>query len=202
YRQTCEAVGVGQFAKLYADFGDVHSCDFWSWWKSHSHLFAEPEAREAKPFDPSDMQEDDQSEYIYIRIPRENPLKLTLKQVTRIVKPKLVKRERNKIITQARYKVAAKPLLVSLDKHLKVWDARRNNPDATLEELADIAGIKVEETVNHETLNTPFNRYSDDYIRRVVKRRKELAVQRHLRIAEQYIQNVVEQETFPLRTTR
>ena len=202
YRQTCEAGGIGQFAKLYADFGDVHSCDFWSWWKTHSHLFAEPEAREAKPFDPSDMQEDDQSEFIYIRIPRENPLKLTLKQVTRIVKPKLVKRERNKIITQARYKVAAKPLLVSLDKHLKVWDARRDNPDATLEELADIAGIKVEETVNHETLNTPFNRYSNDYIRRVVKRRKELAVQRHLRIAEQYIQNVAEQEKFPYRTSR
>jgi hypothetical protein len=202
YRQTCEAGGVGQFARLYADFGDVHSCDFWSWWKSHTHLFAEPEAREAKPFEPADMQEDDQSEFIYIRIPRENPLKLTLKQVTRIVKPKLVKRERNKIITQARYKVATKPLLVSLDMHLRVWDARRDNPDATHEEWADIAGVKVNEIVNNETLTTPLNRYSDDYIRRVVKRRKELAVQRHLRIAEQYIQNVAEQETFPLRTSR
>jgi hypothetical protein len=86
--------------------------------------------------------------------------------------------------------------------HLRVWDAKRHNPDATLEELADIAGIKVNETVNNETLNTPLNRYSNDYIRRVVKRRKELAVQRHLRIAEQYIQNVAERETFPLRTTR
>lgn len=86
--------------------------------------------------------------------------------------------------------------------HLKVWDARRDNPDSTLEELADIAGVKVNEIVNNETLTTPLNRYSDDYIRRVVKRRKELAVQRHLRIAEQYIQNVAEQETFPLRTSR
>jgi hypothetical protein len=203
YRQTCEAGGIGQFAKLYADFGDVHSCDFWSWWKSHSHLFSEPEARKAEPFDPSDMQEDDQSEFIYIRIPRENPLKLTLKQVTRIVKPKLVKRERNKIITQARYKVAAKPLLPSLDMHLRVWDARRDNPNATLEELADNANLDIDHHVKGETLaHRAALGLPDDDIRKVLKRRKELAVQRHLRIAEQYIQNVAEQEKFPHRTSR
>jgi hypothetical protein len=203
YLQTCEAGGIGQFAKLYADFGDVHSCDFWSWWKSHSHLFSEPEARKAEPFDPSDMQEDDQSEFIYIRIPRENPLKLTLRQVTRIVKPKLVKRDNRKIVTQARYKVATKPLLPSLDMHLKVWDARRDNPSATLAELADISGVSINHDVNGETLaNRAALRLSDDKIRKVLKRRKELVVQRHLRIAEQYIQNVAEQETFPLRTSR
>ena len=203
YRQTCEAGGIGQFAKLYADFGDVNSGDFWSWWKSHSPLFAEPEAREAKPFVPSEMQEDDQSEFIYIRIPRENPLKLTLKQVTRIVKPKLVKRERNKIITQARYKVATKPLLPSLDMHLRVWDARRDNPDATLEELADNANLDIDHHVKGETLaHRAALRLPADDIRKVLKRRKELAVQRHLRIAKQYIQNVAEKETFPLRTSR
>lgn len=203
YRQTCEAGGIGQFAKLYADFGDVHSGDFWSWWKSHSHLFAEPEAREAKPFEPSEIQDQNQNEFIYIRIPRENSLKLTLRQVTRIVKPKLVKRERNKIITQARYQVATKPLLPSLDTHLRVWDARRDNPDATLEQLADIANMDIDHHVKGETLtHRAALRLPDDDIRKVLKRRKELAVQRHLRIAEQYIQNVAEKATFPLRTSR
>lgn len=203
YRETCEAGGIGQFAKLYADFGDVHSCDFWSWWKSHSHLFSEPEARKAEPFDPSDMQEDDQGDFIYIRIPRENPLKLTLRQVTRIVKPKLVKRDSRKIVTQARYKVATKPLLPSLDMHLRVWDARRDNPDATLEDLADIAEVSINHVVNGETLagRASIDRPADD-IRKVLKRRKELAVQRHLRIAKQYIQNVAEQAKFPLRSSR
>lgn len=203
YRQTCEAGGIGQFAKLYADFGDVHSGDFWSWWKSHSHLFAEPEAREANPFVPSEMQDQNQNEFIYIRIPRENSLKLTLKQVTRIVKPKLAKRERNKIITQARYKVATKPLLPSLDMHLRVWDARRDNPDATLEQLADNANLDIDHHVKGETLaHRAALGLPDDDIRKVLKRRKELAVQRHLRIAEQYIQNVAEKATFPLRTNR
>jgi len=54
---------------------------------------------------------------------------------------KLVKRDRKKGVTQADYKVATKPVLASLDMHLKVWDARRENPDATLERLADIAGV-------------------------------------------------------------
>jgi hypothetical protein len=203
YRQTCKAGGTGQFAKLYADFGDVHSCDFWSWWKTHSHLFSEPEAREAKPFDTSEMREDDQSEFIYIRIPRENPLKLTLRQVTRIVKPKLVKRDSRKIVTQARYKVATKPLLPSLDMHLRVWDARRDNPDATLEELAGIAEVSYNHVVKQETLaHRAALRLPDDDILKVLKRRKELAVQRHLRIAEQYIQNAAEKATFPLRTSR
>ena len=203
YRLTCEAGGIGKFAKLYADFGDVHSCDFWSWWKSHSHLFSEPEARKAETFDPSDMQEDDQSEFIYIRIPHENPLKLTLRQVTRIVKPKLVKRDSRKITTQALYKVATKPLLPSLDMHLRVWDARRDNPNATLEQLADNVNLDINHHVKSETLaHRAALRLPDDDIRKVLKRRKELAVQRHLRIAEQYIKNVAEQETFPLRSSR
>lgn len=203
YRKTCEAGGIGQFAKLYVDFGDVHSCDFWSWWKSHSHLFSEPEARKAEPFDPSDMQEDDQGDFIYIRIPRENQLKHSLTQVTRIVKRRLVKRDSRKIVTQARYKVATKPLLPSLDMHLRVWDARRDNPDATLEQLADIAEVSFNHDVKGESLGTrALLRLPDDDIRKVLKRRKELAVQRHLRIAEQYIQNVAERETFPFRTSR
>lgn len=203
YRETCEAGGVGKFAKLYADFGDVHAGDFWSWWKTHSHLFAEPEAREAEVFEPFSMQDQATDDFIYIRIPRENSLKLTLKQISRIVRPKLVKQARKKVVTQARYKVATKPLLASLDMHLKVWDARRDNPNATLEQLADIARVKINHDVKSETLaHRAALRLPDDDIRKVLKRRKELAVQRHLRIAEQYIHNVAEQEKFPLRTSR
>ena len=114
YRVTCEAGGIGEFAKLYADFGDVRSDDFWSWWKMHDHLFAEPKARQAELLNQAEMDDQESSDFIYIRIPRENPLKLTLKQVTRIVKPNLVKRDRKKIATQARYKVATKPVLPTL----------------------------------------------------------------------------------------
>lgn len=55
YRETCEAGGIGQYAKLYADFGDVHSGDFWSWWAKHDHLFAEPRARQAELVDHAEL---------------------------------------------------------------------------------------------------------------------------------------------------
>lgn len=204
YRQTCEAGGIGSYAKLYADFGDVHSGDFWSWWVKHDHLFAEPKARQVKVIAHAELgQLQDDYDVLYLRIPRENALKLTLKQVTRIVKPKLIKRDRTKVATQARYKVATKPVLASLHMHLKVWDARRDNPDATLEELADIAEVSYNHKVNGETLATLKARDLPDMdVRKVLKRRKELVVKRHLRIAEQYIKNVAEQERFPLRTKR
>ncbi len=203
YRETCQAGGAGKFARLYADFGDVHSVDFWSWWKAHSDLFAEPEARQAELIESSEVRDQEGDEFIYIRIPRENPLKLTLKQATRILRPKLVKRDRKKVFTQARYKVATKPLLASLDMHLKVWDARLDNPDAKLEELADIAQVRYNHVVGGETLaHRAALRLPDHDIRKVLKRRKELAVQRHLRIAEQYIRNVAEKATFPLRSSR
>lgn len=127
--------------------------------------------------EPSAMQDHVTDDFIYIRIPRENPLKLTLKQVSRLVRPRLVKRQSKKIVTQARYRVATKPLLASLDMHLKVWDARRKNPDATLERLADIAGVKINNNVNGETLGhrAALQLPADD-IRKVLKRRKELAV--------------------------
>ena len=42
FRKTCESAGRGKYADLYADFGNVHKGDFWSWWTEHAELFAEP----------------------------------------------------------------------------------------------------------------------------------------------------------------
>ena len=67
---------------------------------------------------------------------------------------------------------------------------------------ADIAGILVNEVVVGETID---ELKADDLptrdLERVIKRRKQLAVQQHLRIAEQYIENVGNGK-FPFRTSR
>src|ERR1700676_4105430 len=45
YRKTCEQGGNGQYARLYADFGDIHASDFKGWWRTGDRgasLFAEP----------------------------------------------------------------------------------------------------------------------------------------------------------------
>lgn len=54
YRQCCAKGGKGEYAKLYADFGDVHAHDdFWLWWskEGHSELFCEPTARKIRVLD-------------------------------------------------------------------------------------------------------------------------------------------------------
>ena len=76
------------------------------------------------------------------------------------------------------------------------------NPTAHDSDLADIAGISVNEVVDGETLA---ELRAEDFptrdLERVIKRRKQLTVQRHLRIAEQYIRNIVLGE-FPKRDGR
>jgi hypothetical protein len=45
YKRTCENGGKGEYAKLYADFGNVHHVSFKEWWIKRDHgarLFAEP----------------------------------------------------------------------------------------------------------------------------------------------------------------
>ena len=99
----------------------------------------------------------------------------------------------------ARYPMATKPVLRTLHEHLLVWDAKQQNPTAHDSELTDIAGIRVNEVVDGETIE---ELRAEDLptrdLERVVKRRKQLAVQRNLRIAEKYIKNVVLGE-FPKR---
>ncbi|MDC0955394.1 hypothetical protein OAR83_02740 [Alphaproteobacteria bacterium] len=83
-------------------------------------------------------------------------------------------------------------MLRTLHEHLLAWDAKLQNSTAHDSELADIAGISVNEVVDGETIA---ELRAEDLptrdLERVIKRRKQLAVQRHLRIAEQYIGNVV-----------
>ena len=43
-------------------------------------------------------------------------------------------------------------MLRTLHEHLLVWDAKQQNPKANDSELADIAGISVNEVVNGETV--------------------------------------------------
>ena len=63
-------------------------------------------------------------------------------------------------------------------------------------------GLRINHVVDGETLQSrrSFN-LSTDKIEKKIYRRKQLAVQRHLRIAEQYIENVGKGQ-FPLRDKR
>ena len=139
---------------------------------------------------------------LILSVPLENKLSVSMKQIRRLLKPQVQKAARKKTQSLAEYPVPTKPVLRTLHEHLLVWDAKQHNPTAHDSELADIAGILVNEVVDGETVaELRAEELPTRNLDRVIKRRKQLAVQRHLRIAEKYIANVV-LEKFPKRKAR
>ena len=200
YRATCQREGTGRGAKLYSDFGDVHSADFWNWWKGHAELFAEPSPRHVT--DAIDIHSALPSDTLLISVPLENKASLSIKQFKRLIEPLTKARKRVVTTSRAKYPVAAKPHLPSLHQHLSVWDARTDNPKLEDWQLADIARLPVNQVVNGLTVSQlKANGHDTQKEEQVIRRRKQLAVERHLRIAAQYIENVGRGQ-FPLREKR
>lgn len=183
---------------LFRDFGDIHATDFWTWWKSHAELFAEPRPRVVSLFEEGHATDDT----LLVSVPLENKASLSVRQFKKLLEAHVKGKKRAVTVSRARYPVSTKPHLPSLHQHLSVWDAKQAHPHMDDADLADVAGIAVNQVVNGETvarlksLGLPH-----DDVLRVIRRRKQLAVQRHLRIASQYIKNVGK-GTFPLRSSR
>lgn len=210
YRQCCLKGGKGDYAKLYADFGDIHAHDdFWLWWskEGHNELFCEPTARQIRVFDANSRFEPTLSiDTLTLELPLELRTAYLIAGIRTVLKQQAAKAKAAKRISRARYPVATKPVLMSLHQHLVVYDAHRANPKLKLYEIYDLvhqeAGMNVSETVHGETvaklrkLDLP---YYD--ILRVVRQRQANVVRRNIRIAEQYIDNVAN-GLFPCRINR
>lgn len=198
YRSTCMRGGRGRYSALYADFGDVHQADFWSWWVEHEHLFCEPPPRiverlQYKTEVPADS--------MILAVPIENKASLSIKQIRGLLAGKVGLTKRGSE-SRALYPVSTKPVLSTLHQHLLVWDAKRDNPHLSDAEIADLVGLAINHRVDGETLATLRAReLPTRQLETVLRRRKQIAVQRHLRIAQQYIDNVAKGK-FPLRTGR
>ena len=116
-----------------------------------------------------------------VSVPLENKLSVSMRQIRRLLEPQVQKVARKRTQSLARYPMATKPVLRMLHKHLLVWDAKQQNPTAQDSGLTDIAGIRVNEVVDGETIE---ELRAEDLPTRnlesVVKRRKQLAVQRNI----------------------
>ena len=140
--------GRGKYADLYADFGNVLQEDFWSWWTEHAELFAEPPIRHVSV---ERSVSTDQNALTLI-IPLENKLSVSMKQIRHLLEHQVRKAARKNIQSLAKYPLATKPVLRTLHEHMLVWDAKQRNPTAHDGEIADIAGISVNEVVNGESI--------------------------------------------------
>ena len=227
YRETCQNKGAGDYAQQFTIFGNVHELNFADWWGQYFVLFEERRPlRRLKqmpaldqhryPIDPSqllleidltapfaDLIKQFKEEIWLQKRAAENRIEHGQKaRAQRRGQPIPQRPDLDEMKSTALYPVATRPMLFTLFQHLQVWDAHLTYTDASHADLADLASINVNEVVNGETvaaLKRAELLYRD--LERIIRRRKQLAVQRHLRIAHQYIENVVHGE-FPKRSTR
>lgn len=197
YRMTCEQGGVGPCAELYRDFGDIHACDFETWWQTHWQLFAEPAAitdgaSSSVAFERS----------ITVTIDLDAKRNRVLDDLRNVLTAQQAELEQDRVISDARYPVETNPVLSALHQHLHVWDMKRLNPMINDAVLADLADIRVNHVVNGITAEQA-EILGKDPVRIIseVKRRKVQAAQRHMRVAEQYIK-YAGLGRFPYRTGR
>ena len=200
YKKCCQRGGTGAFSKLYADFGDVHGKAFTDWWEVKKELFVTQASLVFSTADPEYEHLPPSKRKYYVELPFD-------KSTLRILKDFIGYRDgisyfKVKTDKEPKYGIETRVPLRSLWEHLLVWDAKIAHPYSHQADLADIAGLVINEKVNGETVAALKSKdlpYRD--MERVVRRRKQLAIQRHLRIAEQYVYNVG-RGRFPLREGR
>ncbi len=214
YKKCCERGGKGKLAKLYADFGDVFDTAnikqeaFKNWWRQHANLFWEADGRKV---DEASVVNDIENTDLIVRLPLEVRTSHIVRNVRRLLgeHEKRVKKARAK--SRTKYPVLSKVRLATLQKHLDVYDALVANPKLKLHELADEAGLMVDDFVYYydengdlagkKTINWLWRNGYDNYAKdgeKVLKRRKRQIARQHLEAAKEYISNV-ESGKFPLR---
>lgn len=199
YRETCQNEGKGEYADLYRSFGDVHKGDFHDWWWGHFELFTF--VSEAQIIDLNRRWYTEcEGVVLHVGYARsKSEMVASVREQIRDLSQKEIKEEMQKSI---RFKPASRPVLKSLHQHLLAWDAKRDHPDLDDADICDVAGLDVNLPYDPDdiaTLKAEYSAWQD--MEKANRRAKSLTVQRHVRIARQYIENVVTGR-FPLRQGR
>jgi hypothetical protein len=156
YRRECERGGGGKYAKLYADFGDVHRSDFRTWWRTGdrgARLFAEPatvpEVRVVYPHDLVELSDGwDERGMVLIAVPLAFPKRYAVRKIAKLIARRVPFRK-----SRALYPVVTQVNHHSLETALRVYDLRTGRPEMTLWEIAE--EVKLGRRMTKEELNAP-----------------------------------------------
>lgn len=173
YIACCESGGSGEYAALYADFGDVRDDDFMRWWKRGGRLlFSIPQDDPIHVYPSAEFNmADDNRVVVSLPVDRDvDELLAELKQLLKPLRKQLPVRATDK---RAKYEVATRPILSSLYQHWQVWRLRKQNPEMKLHDIADEVGIAADD----KNGNDP-------------KQLKAIAVSRNMRQAKTLIEYV------------
>jgi hypothetical protein len=186
YRRTCERQGVGKCAKLYQDFGDIHSLTFRQWWRTNERgakLFGEPYSRSITILTEAPDRWDFGANLV-LEVPLNQSKTYLIRKFRQILK-KHHEGKRGRRHTQtsyARYKVVGKVDVNFLEIALQVWDFRKANPKMPLWEIGN------ELRVSH---NNIIREADPPAVRSDKKNRLAATVSRYYRKADEMIKRSV-----------
>lgn len=155
YAETCRKGGKGAYAKLYAEFGNVHDIDFKDWWRAPVgdetrgvYLFSEPLA----PTTVKALSRDDileiieagvEDQVLLVAIPMSYSRRVISKRLGKVIRDHHGRGRGQKRLSEskARYKLLSIPDIDSLEKAKDCYTLRRDNPKMPLWEVARLARI-------------------------------------------------------------
>ena len=187
YQRCCQNGGKGKLAKLYKDFGDVHSLSFYDWFFTEGfgeRLFAEPPARIRldELESPKDWDKNwKRDEVMVVVVPLKHPKRRINRWFARVLDERHEGRPGHTVTEpQCAYPVTQKYTAPSLDQILLVYDFAKANPGLKQHEI----GLKLR--LVSRAMPAPGN--STELL---AKKRNVMGsiVSRYLKKAEAYIRN-------------
>lgn len=155
YAETCRKNGKGAYAKLYADFGNVHDIEFKDWWTGKVgdetrgvYLFAEPPA----PTTVKALSREEvlqiidagvEDEVLLVAIPMSYSRRVISKRLGGVIRDHHGRGRGQKRLSEskARYKLLSIPDADSMGKVLKCHSLRQQHPKMPLWEIAHRARL-------------------------------------------------------------
>lgn len=156
YAETCKKGGGGKYKALYQDFGDIHATEFQQWWQLRNVdgitrgavLFAEPHApAKVEALSKEQVLElldkGIENEVLLISIPLAYSRREISKRLGKVIREHHGRKPGQKRLSEskARYKLLSIPDTDSIEKTLKVYKLRRDNPKEPLWKIAQLALI-------------------------------------------------------------
>jgi hypothetical protein len=195
YKATCENDGKGRYAKLYEDFGDVHTLGFREWWTKGdrgARLFAEPAAPQTvqrlTKDDVASLGPDWDDEFVLvIAAPISLPKRYIQNRIAKLLKSHHPGKPGKRTLKESRalYPVANQFNIHSLQIALAVYDLKKANPKMKLWEIAQ--QLRFTSTLNANEIGQTGQMASTAIGK---KNTMGVAVRRKLDIAESVIDGV------------
>ncbi len=125
------------------DFRRVFKLDFREWWETEGrYLFCEPKESGIEVVMPP-VSEEALEDRLLVSIPFRGDIEQTLAGLRKLLSKNADAFKSEQGVSRARYPVLGKPVLAALHKRYQVYRIRREEPQLTLHEIADVLGIQV-----------------------------------------------------------